>query len=102
MGDPEITPVNIVLDQNQASAGAEVTLDSLNHLPLPRMLMKMESIGHNNSIQRGQIQGLGKIGGQVVDSSLGKLRRQRSFLGTERSPVFVHRVNFRAGTKQLG
>src|SRR5262245_13364088 len=48
--NPIIAPVNIVLNQNQAAAGAEVTPDSLNYLPLPCVLVKMKGISHNNSI----------------------------------------------------
>lgn len=61
MRHPKITLVNIVLNQNQASTGAEVTFEQLNNPPLGRVLLKMERIGQDKPIQWRQLERLGKI-----------------------------------------
>ena len=102
MRDPRIAAVGVVLDDDEPTARAQVPGECPDdrHLPVARDVM--EAVGRDETIQLGEIQRAGQVGGERRELDVREARPDGSLVGAQRPAVAIDRDDAPARTEQVG
>ncbi len=92
VGHPHVPALGVVFDDDElAAVRLEVATHLLQHCRLLAILDEVQRIGHQDAVERGQIQRVGEVGPDKVDVGIGIALREGAALAIERTGIAVHR-----------
>ncbi len=91
MGHGEISPVKVVLNHDNLSTGAQITLDQAYNLQL--VTLKVERIGHHDAIERRDFEGQSEIFHLVPDFVVGKSSPHLPIVNAQCTHVLINRMD---------
>lgn len=100
MGHPAIAAVGVVFDEDEAAAGAQMAYEPANDGAF--IPMEVEGVGHDETVERRQLEGAGEIGVVVVDGDAGEAACHAPPLALQSAVVLIDGVNGPTRTEEVG
>ena len=95
-----IAPICVVLNNDKAAAWTEITLEKLYNLIF--LLIEMQSIGHNQAVERWQLDWLAKISLQVMGLQIRIATVHYLLLPLQALLILIHRIDFTIRPQEFG